>query len=647
MTDTPFWRQVTPDDGDLKLTMPAEASEGDDVLTINGHEFKWTEGVRAEVKYTDDDGRELGAVYVPYDPDNQPSEEDMLAEGDRLFHDMEHMRSIVKPEAIDGVVRGLHKPGTAGERAFADVMVETVADALRGSLKLTVTDDDGREGLTPEQLNALASEGERLFDEQLPQLVREMAETPTEDGLTFWQQFARDIVATATLHARDDVTEDWGGHEVVAALDDASLDAWEERVLEAYRTGPYLAGAMLSLSQEWLTLLGEIIAGTMTQLAESEEGKELIEPILKAARKSLKLPEPTTAAQTPAALTPAFDADGYGRVANDLIAQGTRYMMVAPWTGPRTGPPEFHFRSNAGAVTYGIERALDSLQDAWAVVDRLDDGHADLFDFILAKMLASMAANSRDIYGDFTVTRSEILDARFKKHHKGGHRPEHIREVVAQMHDLNQIRLRAELWRHPKSKRGGNPQRIAIEHAVKLIVINETIDEVAHDGERLPLAWNMRPGNWTRALEGFTEQYALMMHGILKLHGKRDRNAKRIGRYLIAQYRIRAYYKNWAQGYDVRTILDGAGIDIPTRNKPRFKQSFEAALDTLASSEKMHGPVCIDTWRYSRPIDLSRADWFECWLDTAIIIMPTAKLMAEQYRGIGVKRQRKLKQLVR
>jgi hypothetical protein len=208
------------------------------------------------------------------------------------------------------------------------------------------------------------------------------------------------------------------------------------------------------------------------------------------------------------------------------------------------------------------------------------------------------------------------------------------------MSDLTQIQLRAELWRHPKSKRGGRPQRVAIEHEVDLIDVHETVYEVTIDGDRLPIAWNMRPGNWTRALEGFTEQYALMMHGILKLHSKRDRHAKRIGRYLIAQYRIRAQYRNWSQGYDVRSILNGAGIEIPTRNKPRFKQAFETALDTLANPEKMRGPVCIDTWKYGRPLDESRADWFECWLDTPVIIMPTTKLMEEQYRGIGAKRPR-------
>ncbi|MGI8404200.1 MAG: hypothetical protein ACR2OE_05455 [Thermomicrobiales bacterium] len=634
MSNPPFWKQnAVAGDTAPQTTTGGDNRKPGDVLNIGGHEFRWVEGVQAMVNYLDDDGKKLGTVHIPYDPENKPSEDDMLAKANRVFRDMEYMRSIVKDAAVEQLVKSIHDSGTAKE------MVGMVAEVAAGSLSLNVSDEDGSDGLTSEQLEALATEGERLFNQQLPDVIGSIAENPgfRPDGSNFWQVFAREIIATATLHARDDTTETLGGPEAVEAMGGG---AFEAEVLEAYRTGPFITGAMLSLTRVWTQTLAEIVGTTMTTLSESE-GKAIAETLLKAARKSLGM-EATPAQQNPPtatpALIPAFNADGYGRVANDMIARGARYMFVAAWPGPRTRPPEFHYRSDTGAVSYGIEQALDSLQDAWGIVDRLDDGHADLFDFILAKMLASMAARTRDTYGDFPITPGEVLNARgIKKHHKGGHRSQHIREVISQMEDLKRIQLRAEIARHSKSKRGGKPSRVSIEHAVNLIDVHETIEEVSLDGEKIPLAWNLRPGNWTRALEGFTPQYALMMQGILKLHGKRDRNAKRIGRYLIAQYRIRAYYKNWGQGYDVRTILEGAGIEIPTRNKPQFKQSIEKAFDTLADPQKMSGPVCIDSWKYSRPLDMSRSDWFECWLDTPVIILPTEKLMKEQYRGIGSK----------
>lgn len=70
----------------------------------------------------------------------------------------------------------------------------------------------------------------------------------------------------------------------------------------------------------------------MSQMAESEEGKEFAEGLFKAARKSLGLPEPTSAADTPPTFTPAFDANGYGRTDNSVVSIGARRALSAPST---------------------------------------------------------------------------------------------------------------------------------------------------------------------------------------------------------------------------------------------------------------------------------------------------------------------------
>lgn len=48
------------------------------------------------------------------------------------------------------------------------------------------------------------------------------------------------------------------------------------------------------------------------------------------------------------------------------------------------------------------------------------------------------------------------------------------------------------------------------------------------------------PGDWTIDMERFGPQLAIMMQGILKLHARNDAHAKRIGRYLVYQFRVRA-----------------------------------------------------------------------------------------------------------
>ncbi len=433
-TNTPFWKQPAPDDSDATAT-PAEpipATPGKpsaidpetgewrpikrgDPFIIGGHEFRWNEGPIASATFHDDAGKELGKVHIPFDPTTQqPGDDDMLEAAQRYFLDMENMRSTVRSDAIDALVKDLHKPGASGERSLAETMASTVAESLTGSLKLTVTDDDGSDGLTPDQLEALAAEGERLFNEQLPQLVRDLADIPAEDGLTFWQQFARDIIATATLDARDTIAEDLGGLETVEALDDA-FAAFEDRVLEAYRTGPYLAGAMLTLTWVWTETLGEIVIGTMSRIAESEEGKELSERLLKKARESLGLPEkPATSAEAPTALIPAFDADGYGRADNSVVAIGARHMLsasVARWNIDVEAWPVFTHENGSGKALYSPSRShFPNARDAMRAVESYGPAHVAMLKYITAMHLANNTNKTSGPYGGFYVSVDDYLN---------------------------------------------------------------------------------------------------------------------------------------------------------------------------------------------------------------------------------------------
>jgi len=127
--------------------------------------------------------------------------------------------------------------------------------------------------------------------------------------------------------------------------------------------------------------------------------------------------------------------------------------------------------------------------------------------------------------------------------------------------------------------------------------------ETALDGEKVPIAWHLRPGDWAIDMERFGPQLAIMMQGILKLHARNDAHAKRIGRYLVYQYRIRAHQKTWAQPYRIETLLTGAGIEPDPDHARRFRERIESALDTLANTVEMSdGPVCIASWAYAKPI---------------------------------------------
>lgn len=653
--ERPFWHDVPANDvgddrGELTsasdVETPTDDDAGDaDVITIGDHKFVWGELPHVEVTLQDEAGNELQTAYFPYDPDNQPTEEAVTAQAAQLYADLDHLRSILIQEVVLDLAQTIEESGTA------TTIIKAVADAARDELVFTARATDGE---PPEEVEATRQSVERLFRDNLEMIIGEVAAGGETPGM-FWQDFARDVLAHALLWARDETTEELG--ESAARMSDAEF---EEATLAAYRNGPYITQAMLTLAQGRIQTLGELFVMFLKHTNETPDGGKLLDAFIQKARRS-RAAHPlagnatgsssasaagmTTAETAPAPLsTPAFTPDGYGRVHNDPVSAGARLMLVSPWSGLRSTYPVFSFGNGAGQAIYApSEKTYPTAADAWKAVERYDDAHVDLFDYILAKMLASKTNNQRDVYGDFRLTPEEVLDGRgIAKHVKGGHKPENVREIIRQINDLAGIEVRAQISGHTQGGKGkrGKRETITLEHAVELIAIHETLYEVTLTGERVPIAWQLRPGNWARELERFTPQYAVMMQGILKLHARRDANAKRIGRYLVYQYRIRAHERSWAQPYRVCDLLTGAGIEIDRSNPGRFRKRIEAALDILANPEEMRGPICIKVWHYPHAVAASGRGWLDDWLESGVVILPPDELARERYQSIGARKRR-------
>lgn len=612
---------VDPDTGEWKPVREIEE------LEIGGHTIRMMEGPMAEAQVHDDDGNHLGSVFVPFNPADGEPDDAMLDDAMRVFHSLEYIRGVVNRDAIDSMVSDLLEHRADGERPITEIMVSTVSEIISEHVSITVTDDDN--DLTPDQLEALQLEVNRVLADRMPVFVGSIAEVPNpETGLSFWQRMAQDIIAHALMYARDDAIEEYGGPEAVEALNDDDAATWEARVDDLYKTGPYLSGAYLQGWRTWLPVLGELARAAVEYAGEqdSSDPDSMGARILKKARENLGLPVASDGTP-PRDIVPVFDADGYGRRGNDLISRSAHKMFVQQWPGMRTQAPAFEFTTTQGTVTYAVDQR--SLADAWALVDSLSDAHADIFDYILAKMFAGMAAGTRDLYGDFTVTPQEIYDALgYQKHHKGGYKREFIREIVEKVEAMRRLQLQAAV------KEAQNKNDVTYVHSVGLIAISETLTQVHTSGERHVVAWNLRPGNWARELESVSKQYAVTMQGILKLHGKRDKNAKRIGRYLLSQYRILANKRRAPMVRKVRTILENSGIDLPTRNQARFRDQITRAFDTLTDTEQMRGPVCCMSWKYQKPIDWSAADWYVRWLDSNIEIVIPDAIMQDRYGSL-------------
>jgi hypothetical protein len=642
----PFWRQEPPADdsipGETASDTPAEkTNEPPQTITVGGHEFTWTEGVRAEVTLSDEEGNNLGTIFIPYDPDNQPPEEEVFAQANQLFHDMEFMRSIVEEDAIDALVANIHKSGT-GERgrSLAEEMVAIVADILADGLKLTVTDDDGSDGLTPDQLKALATEGERLFNEQLPQLVRDLAMVEVEGGRTFWHQFARDIIATATLHARDDVADEMGGREVVEAFDDAGFDDFERRVLEAYRTGPYLAGAMFSLTRQWTQVLAESVSSAMSTMAEkeTEEGREFADVLIKAARKSLGLPE--HAKETPQAITSAFNAEGYGRTDNSVFSIGGRHALSAGcsrWNFDVEGFPVFAYENASGKALYSPMRShFPTTRDAMRAVENYGPLHVAMLKYITAKHLANSSNKTSGPYGGFYMGIEEFLEFRgIKKQSAGGYRTEDRREVVELVEALEHIEVAGNIEGYERGKRG---KKSTLTIRSPLIVVSQRVTQPGMlGGEERPIAWYLRAGDWASELDRFGLQFAVTTQALLQLNTQNDMHAFNIGNHLTEEYRIRANQRSWAQPYRVHKLLDGAEIEVDRKNPGRFRKRIEAALDVLSNPFDMQNTPIIKNWEYAQEVEAKGRGWLDRWLVSGIIITPPPGLITP-YESIGRRR---------
>jgi len=632
MVDTPFW--MRDDDADLTNDTPADLDDDDSPITIGEHTFHWQEGIAADVHLQDDDGNEVGRVFLPYDPDNQPSEADMLAEANQYFRDMAYMRSIVSEDAIADMVKVLlgQERGDGGQ-SLSEEMIADVVGALDGTAKFTVTAEGDDEALTPEQCEALAAEAARIFDDRfLPEITREMAGLPTEDDLTFWQQFAREIIATATLHARDVVMEEIGGREAMAALEGEASDDFERRVFDVYNTGPFLAGSMLNLTRTWTLTLAEFTAGAITQVFEDEAQRdEIANKLLEKARKELWFPAPSANARTPPTMRPAFDADGYGRTSNNVVSIGARRALTAPasrWVFVSSWP-EFSYENGSGKAFYSPSRThFPTARDAMRAVESYSPAHVAMLKYVMAKHMANHTEQATGPYGGFYLGVDEFLEFRgIKKHVNGGYRPEDRREIVELLEALRHIDVAGTIEgyeKHP-GKRG---KKIPLSVRSPLIVVSHTVTQPSMIvGEERTLAWYLRLGDWSAELERITPQFAVTTRALLQLHTQNDAHAFNLGNCLCEQYRIRAHQRSWQQPYRIRTLLADAEIDADRKHAGRFRDRIEAALDVLTSPIAMQGTPIIERWEYVSFVEPKGRGWFDAWLDCGVIITPPESLI--------------------
>lgn len=294
-------------------------------------------------------------------------------------------------------------------------------------------------------------------------------------------------------------------------------------------------------------------------------------------------------------------------------------------------------RTDGMRLTYGsaIPTAEDVQLAAKAAVEQvnlLDDRTADVWRVILWKA-TEQGVNNSNVYTRIRIDAREVAQALgYKKHHKGGMKPEHLLEVHHALLHLERMKLyltpavKGTLERETgqaKGKRKKQPLVKAREEKVISVMAREVERNLL--GQECHMVWELALGDWARI---FPSSYAPMFKALVQLPSRSGVHkwAKRIGTELVLLYRQDAQRGEKIKRLKWSTILDRAGLMNEVEelraspNRSRITKHAEGAMEAL----KEIGVVA--DWRVD-PRDLKRVNDgigkpgnFETWLDAVVEI---------------------------
>ncbi len=309
-------------------------------MTAKANRYEMRNGVAARVELKDEAGEIVATVMVPYDPDNQPSEDEIAEKAWHLRTVTEHIRERITPEDIEETAEHL-RTGEYG-KMFARLMREYMQSGVRVSM----TPDDK----TPENL----AEAEEATSEALT-IIRDQAAMIVNAYLEespFWRDFAH----AALTHAWTWALEDLKAEE--PDILESPKEEFHLALIAKYRDGGYLYGAVMTLTDEWAQFLWAGIAAGFKE--EDGTPGPIAQRIEELARERVHKRRP----KTPPVMRPVFDPSGYGYSPSDGISAGAIRALAGPgvaWKVRDDGYPEFR-HTWGGIASRGTARIAGSSQ---------------------------------------------------------------------------------------------------------------------------------------------------------------------------------------------------------------------------------------------------------------------------------------------
>ncbi len=266
----------------------------------------------------------------------------------------------------------------------------------------------------------------------------------------------------------------------------------------------------------------------------------------------------------------------------------------------------------------------DQEEVTMAQVRALSDDH---YRALHIAMAVCLAANG----GNYTAEKVRLhantaLSLMGRKKHEGAYRADDKAEFTREMMELGTIWFMGA-------------QTIKENGKLRVVTVRSQLLEVAYEtehnllGEETLYAVKVALGEWARPLLGpDMRQTALLLREVLKIDPRPGKGliASRLGLFLCQHWKIRAHEGNYEQPWKVGSLLDGAGIKVPTHREERrrLREAIEAALDLLLERK------VIAAWEYVRIEQASPTNAFIPWLEQASIRIAPPPAVIEQYERL-------------
>jgi hypothetical protein len=267
------------------------------------------------------------------------------------------------------------------------------------------------------------------------------------------------------------------------------------------------------------------------------------------------------------------------RIRSDLLT--TRILLGLLDGKPYTQQPERRLAEYRQSLPKGrgyvsltlSPRSEESWEHVLASLDLLGDELVDTFLVLLAVALDTNGTER--ISAPFAITADDILAICQKKKSKGSYPARQRQSVIAQVHTLARVWVRATLV-----LRDSKPWQV--ESPLLEILLSSQDEEnktCSEHTSRHP--WHLKIGDWATGIPEFQSQIALMARQVLQYHARKQKYEKRLGRYLTVLYRINAHRHEGRVRVSMGVLLEHAGIALDRDNPGRTRDAIESALNHL------------------------------------------------------------------